>query len=204
VTPEELHEALPCTVADAEKWAGPLTAAMEEFDINTPARQAAFVAQVGHESACMAHLVENLNYSADGLCKVWPARFQTFGDAATYARKPEAIANRVYADRMGNGPTNSGDGWRYHGRGLIQATGKDTYRSLSAALDIDLLANPERLEEPELAARSAGWFWSTHGCNERADVDDFAGITRKINGGMTGNEDRFALWDRAKRALGVA
>lgn len=204
MTPDLLQAAIGCTPALAAAWCADLDEAMHRYAIDTPARQAAFLAQIAHESGGLARLVENLNYSAEGLCKVWPNRFRSYGDAVAYARKPEAIANYVYADRMGNGPANTGEGWKYRGRGLIQATGKNTYRSLSAALEVDLLGNPDRLQEPHLAAMSAGWYWSTHGLNERADQGDFEGITRKINGGLTGLADRTALWKRARQALGAA
>lgn len=181
-------------------WAGPLTAAMAKYEINTPRRQAHFLAQVGHESGGFTRLVENLNYSADALLRNWPTRFNA-ETAAKMARRPEAIANYVYGGRLGNGA--DGDGWKYRGRGLIQLTGKGNYRSAGIALGLDLLGKPELLEKPDAASLSAAWFWKTNGLNELADKGDMVAVTRRVNGGTNGLDDRKARYDRAAKALGL-
>jgi putative chitinase len=161
---------------------------------------AAFIAQVGHESAQLTAVAENLNYSAQALMKTWPSRFSA-ETAAACARQPEKIANIAYASRMGNGAPGSGDGWKYRGRGLIQVTGKANYQKCGAALGVDLITNPELLEQPANAAMSAGWFWSANGLNALADSGDLEGITRKINGGLNGYADRSAIYARALKVL---
>jgi len=160
-----------------------------EFEINTPQRMAAFLAQVAHESGNFRAIRENLNYSADGLRRIFP-RYFTNVDPNQYARQPEKIANRVYANRMGNGPEHSGDGWNYRGRGLIQLTGKSNYIQCGNALGVDLVSDPSYLETAEGAARSAGWYWHSRGLNAFADQGDILTITKRINGGTIGLEDR--------------
>jgi putative chitinase len=178
-----------------------LAEAMPAARIETLPRIAAFLAQVGHESGGLVRLVENLNYSAPGLAATWPGRFTDTSLATRLARNPEAIANYVYANRLGNGDTVSGDGWRYRGRGLIQVTGRANYAEAGKALMLPLIDEPQLLEQPGPAARSACWFWRTRGCNELADADQFMQITRKINGGTHGHAERVALRDRILRAL---
>ena len=197
--------------ANALIWMPCLLHAFERFEINSPARIAAFLAQAAHESAELTRLTENLNYSAAGLMKTWPKRFPTQAIADQCARQPEKIANVVYANRIGNGPPESGDGWRYRGRGIFQLTGKGNYQETAEALSIDLLAAPEKLEEPSMAARSAGWFWKSRGLNTLADcapgeddIADFVRITQIINGGRTGLAERVAYWEKAKGALGTS
>lgn len=204
MTPELLQAATGCQTREATVFAPAIEAAWSKWGIVQPEHHAAFLAQTAHESRLFTWLVESLNYSAERLMEVWPHRFPTYGDAATYARKPEAIANLVYADRMGNGPVNSGDGWRYRGRGIIMLTGADAYRRCGAALGVDLVASPERMLEPEVAASAAGWYWITHGCGEAIDDGDFAMCTKKINGGLTGLDERVKLWNRAKAVMGIA
>lgn len=179
-----------------------LVAAMDECEINTPTRRAAFLAQIAHESAELRRVVENLNYSSDGLRRTWPSRFSE-GTADLYARRPEAIANRAYANRMGNGFEGTGDGWRFRGRGLIQVTGASNYLWLGQALGVDLIRHPELLEGAELACRSAAYYWASRGCNDLADRRDLVAITRRINGGVTGLAERRQYWERANAALGV-
>lgn len=203
MTPQQLAAAVGCSAALSQKWAQPLTDAMTRFEINTPAREAAFLAQVAHESGRFSAIEENLNYRADRLLAVFPSHF-TQQEAQAYARQPSRIASRVYARRLGNGDEASGDGWRYRGRGLIQITGRDNYRDCGGALGVDLLADPDRLLEPDLAALSAGWFWHAKGLNASADTGDFSRITLRINGGMNGQPERLALWASAKAALDVA
>lgn len=183
-----------------------LSEAMSRFKIDSTVRAAAFLAQVGHESAGLTRLVENLNYSAAGLAVTWPSRFRSPDGrpsalAEQIARKPEQIANAVYGGRMGNGPPESGDGWRYRGRGLIQLTGRANYAEAGKALGVDLVAKPELLESALWACLAAAWFWSSRGLNELADAGRFDDITQRINGGQNGREERHALWERAKVAL---
>ena len=180
------------------KWFEPLTNTFFKFEIDTPKRQAAFIGQCGHESNNFRTLEENLHYSANALMRVWPSRFPDNDVAEKYANKPEKIANKVYAGRMGN--IEDGDGWKYHGRGLIQLTGKDNYSRCGEALDIDLVNNPDLLLEPEFAAASAGWFWRKHGLNQLSDLGDWIAITKRINGGIHGIDDRVA---RTNKALAV-
>lgn len=193
---------------NAALWTGPLNEAMDLFAIVTPERAAVFLAQIAHESGECRRLVENLNYSAAGLQKTWPARFPSLLVAEQYARQPEKIANRVYANRMGNGDEASGDGWKFRGRGLLQVTGRSNYRSAGAALNLALEAMPDRLAEPMPAALSAAQFFDSRGCNALADSvpgdsddADFVRITQIINGGKKGLDDRRAYWMRARRAL---
>ncbi len=194
---EQLAQASKCTPARAEDWLPSLSSAMTRFAINTPHRMAAFIAQVSHESARFTQLEEDLDYSAKALLDTFEEHF-TPSEAQRYARKPQAIANRVYANRMGNGDEASGDGWMYRGRGLIQITGKDNYRACGDGLGVNLLVKPELLLLKEYAALSAGWYWATHKCNELADHGDFAAITRAINGGLNGQADRLALYESAE------
>ena len=184
-----------CSPAMADKWLIPLQFTCAKFDINTPERIAGFLAQIGHESGGFRFTSENLNYRADALTRVWPTRFPP-GIAESYAMQPEKIANRAYADRMGNGDEASGDGWKYRGRGLIQLTGKDNYASFSMDADNEALVNPDLVAEPELAALSAGWFWKKNGLNALADNRDIVGMTRRINGGTNGLDDRQMRYSR--------
>jgi putative chitinase len=186
------------TSANATKFAGALEAAMQEFSINTPKRVAMFIAQLMHESGKLAFVAENLNYKAESLNAVFPKYFKNAGrDATQYARQPEKIANVVYASRMGNGDTASGEGWKFRGRGLIQLTGKENYTKCGAALGKDLIADPSYLESPEGAARSAAWFWNKNGLNTLADAGDIVTCTKRINGGTIGLEDRKKHYNEA-------
>lgn len=203
MTPQQLAAAVGCSAALSQQWAPALTDAMARFEINTPARQAAFLAQVAHESGRFTVIEENLNYRADRLTAVFPRHFIQ-QEAQAYARQPARIANRVYSGRLGNGDEASGDGWRFRGRGLIQITGRDNYHACGDWLGVDLLADPDRLLDPALAALSAGWFWHFNGLNAPADRGDFARITLRINGGLNGQPDRPALWKQAQAALDIA
>lgn len=183
-----------------------LNAAMCEFGIDTTARVAMFLAMAAHESGQLTHLVENLNYSAAGLRKVWPHRFTSDVEAERYARKPMAIAEKVYGGRLGNGVEGTGDGWRYRGRGIFQTTGKTNYRAAELALKVPLVDRPELLEEPDAACRSAGWYWKSRGLNALVAADgsgDVVAVTKAINGGVIGLEERRKFWMRAKAVLGV-
>lgn len=194
-----LLRVMPRAVHVAAEFIGPLNQAMVRWGIDTDVRIAAFLAQAAHESAELTRLEENLSYSAEGLLRTWPRRF-TAELAGEYAKKPEAIANRVYANRLGNGPEELGDGWRYRGRGIFQVTGRANYRDCSIAIagDADtLLVNPELLTAPEYACQSAGWFWTSRGLSELADRGGFEEITRRINGGLHGLAERVGYWNRA-------
>lgn len=179
-----LPEAPEANVAHFE---GALAAACEEFEINTQHRLAAFLANICVESQQLKRVTENLNYKAAGLMRVFPSHFDS-DDALAYANQPERIANRVYADRIGNGDEASGDGWRYRGRGLIQLTGKDNYAECGEALGVDLVERPEYLESADGAARSAAWFWDRHGINKYADEGDFDGVCDMVNKGHKTNK----------------
>jgi len=214
LTADALAAVGPIPSERAAGWVQPLNAAMAAFGIDTPERAAAFLAQVMHESGDLARLEEDLIYSADRLVAVWPHRFflppddaAGRADARDYEKKPDALANLVYASRMGNGPPESGDGWAFRGRGLIQLTGRTSYRQASTALGIDLTVMPELLLQPEWAAKSAAWFWSMIRGNEFADQNTptaFEELTVAINGQSEGLDDRTALWTRAKEALACA
>ena len=201
VTADQLVKAGLADAATAAKVVDALNAAMAKFDISSPARAAAFLAQCAHESEQFTHVQENLNYRAETLIKVWPQHFNA-ENASRYGHKPEAIANRAYAGHMGNRDEASGDGWKFHGRGYIQLTGHDNYQALGAALGEDLLANPDVVADPKHAALSAAWFWQKHGLNELADKKDFVTITKRINGGVIGLADRQALYARALAVFG--
>lgn len=193
----------------ADRWYAHVIQAMDEADVNTPERQACFIAQIGHESTGFTQTLESLNYSVAGL--------QTFGKRLTAAqrqelgRKPgqppltrvqqERIANIVYANRIGNGPPSSGDGWRYRGRGLKQVTGRANYSDCGKYLNLPLVDDPALLLQDEYAARSAAWFWRANRCNAFADKGDFTGLTKRINGGKTGLEDRQKRLQRASKIL---
>jgi putative chitinase len=172
------------------KWFEPLQETFEKYQINTPKRQACFIGQCMHESGGFKHLKENLNYSARALMNTWPSRFPDADTAEKFERQPEKIANKVYSGRMGN--TEDGDGAKYIGRGLIQLTGKDNYRAFGEAIGEDLVANPQLVEQPRYAALSAGWFWNKRGLNALADAMDIETLTKRINGGSIGIDDRKA------------
>jgi putative chitinase len=185
--------ALLCTVTTpelADKWADALNETCQEFAIDSPYRIAGFISQTAHESGGFKFVRENLNYSAASLMRVWSTRFPTVEIAQRYAMQPEKIANRAYADRMGNRDEASGDGARYIGRGLIQLTGKNNYVAYSMACDNEALTKPEIVEQPKYAAESAGWFWSVNRLNQLADNQDVVGMTKRINGGINGLDDR--------------
>lgn len=197
---EQLAQALKITPIKAEEWIDAINETFDRFDISTPERQACFLGQCAHESGGFTALKENLNYSAEGLTKVWPKRFPSLDAAQPYHRNPEKIANKVYADRMGNGNEASGDGFKYRGRGLIQLTGKDNYRACGEALGVDLVEEPDLVSTPQYAALSAGWFWDKNKLNQFADANDMTGLTKRINGGTHGLDDRVA---RTQTAIDV-
>ncbi len=173
-----------------DQWYDALVAILPNYEINTPARVAAFIAQCAHESGGFKTLKENLNYRAVTLRKVFPKYFPTDALAEQYAGKPEKIANKVYANRMGNGPESSGDGFRFCGRGLIQLTGKENYTWFAASLGMDVNDVPEYLSTFEGAVQSACWFWESNKLNQWADEGDILTLTKRINGGTLGLEER--------------
>lgn len=186
-----------------DHWAEALNKILPDYDINTPQRCAAFIAQAAHESGNFTALHENLNYRAETLRKVFPKYFPTDALAQQYAHNQEAIANRVYANRMGNGPEESGDGYRYCGRGLIQLTGKQNYQNFADSIEIPVEQVPEFLQTFEGAVQSACWFWEANNLNQYADTDDILTMTKRINGGTIGLEDRKKHYEHAKHVFGA-
>jgi putative chitinase len=162
----------------------------ERWGISTVRQKAGFIGQCGHECANFTKLEENLNYSAQGLMKIWPRRFPTLEVAQPYHRQPQKIANKVYANRMGNRDEASGDGWRFRGSGWLQLTGHSNFFHAGKAIGEDFVMKPELVRTPKYAALTAGWFWATHGCNPLAEAGDWTALTKRINGGTIGLEDR--------------
>lgn len=193
-------------VKSPESWASAVESALARFEITSQKQVAAWIAQTAHESGGYVLLQENLNYSADGMAAIWPNRFAVLGPdkkpikkdgknqpnkfALALHRKPEMIANVVYSARMGNGPIESGDGWKFRGRGLKQLTGKANYTKCGEGLGMDLISKPDLLLQPQYAALSAAWFWVENKCGPLADAGDFVGLTKRINGGTIGLQDR--------------
>ena len=205
LTLQQLKQLLPKNPY-VEQWHHALSQLLPEYEINTPKRIAAFIAQCAHESGGFMFLKENLNYKAATLRKIFPKYFPTDAMAADYAARPnkqEAIANLVYANRMGNGGPETGDGYRYCGRGLIQLTGKTNYSYFAASLSIPVEEAAEYLQTFEGAAQSACWFWETNNLNAFADAGDIKEMTRRINGGYIGLEDRVKHYEHALHVLGV-
>ena len=185
------------------EWHEALSQLLPDYEIDTPQRIAAFVAQCAHESANFKILKENLNYRWPSLRKTFPKYFPTDELAQQYEKQPQKIANKVYANRMGNGPESSGDGWRYCGRGLIQLTGKNNYQAFADSLEMPVEDVPEYLATFEGAAQSACWFWETNNLNRFADKGDIRGLTKAINGGYIGLEDRINHYEHALHVLGL-
>ena len=189
-----------------EHWHHALEQLFPDYDINTPKRMAAFIAQCAHESGGFMILKENLNYKAATLRKIFPKYFPNDQIANDYASRPNkqvAIASKVYANRMGNGDEASQDGWKFCGRGLIQLTGKSNYQSFADSLEMDINDVPEYLATFEGAAQSACWFWETNKLNQWADAGDILTLTKRINGGTIGLEDRKKHYDHALHVLGA-
>jgi len=195
ISAEKLH-----ALGIAPEWSEPLTTTFVKFGMNTPKEQAAFIGQASHESGHFRLLEENLNYRAETLMKLWPKRFPTMDDANKYARNPQLIANHIYCNRMGNRDEQSGDGFRFRGRGLFQLTGHDNYWHCGKALGQDFVMNPDLIATPMFAALSAGWFWETHGCGKL--VDNAETLCKRINGGLIGLQDRIAQSAKALQVLG--
>lgn len=188
---------------DIDEWYSAMSLLFPKYEINTPARIAGFVAQCGHESQNFKTLEENLNYSAEGLNRTFPKYFVKAGrDAQAYHRQPEKIANVVYANRMGNGDTASGEGWKFRGRGVIQLTGKDNYSRFAKYVGKSIDETIEYLKTKQGALESACWFWKTNGLNEIADSGDIVAMTKRINGGTIGLEDRQKHYTHALAVLG--
>jgi putative chitinase len=185
------------------KWLEPLNNTFEKYQINTPTRQAAFIGQCGHESNNFKTLEENLNYSAKGLMATWPSRFPSLEEATKYERNPEKIANKVYGGRADLGNVEDGDGWRFHGRGVIQLTGRSNYTVCGEALGQPFATAPELVLEPQNAIMSAGWFWNKKSLNSLADNEDWTTITKRINGGTIGLQDRIEKIHKAMDILGA-
>jgi putative chitinase len=185
-----------------EHWAEALNKILPDYDINTPQRCAAFIAQCAHESGGFTALHENLNYRPETLCKVWPRYFNA-GNANDYAHNPEKIANRAYAGRMGNGDEASGDGFKYCGRGLIQLTGKQNYQAFADSIETPIDQIPDFLQTFEGAIQSACWFWENNNLNACADAGDIVTMTKKINGGTLGLEDRTNHYNHALQVFGA-
>ena len=175
---------------------------IQKCGINTPLRLAHFFSQISHESG-LKPISENLNYTAKRLWEIFPKYFPTTELCNKYQKNPESIANRVYANRMGNGNEASGDGWKYRGRGFIQITGKENYNSLCNDTGINCVDNPDCLLEEANAMTSALWFWNKKGLNELADIDNIETITKKINGGFNGLAHRKSLLIKWKQILKI-
>ena len=188
---------------NAADWFEALCQILPDYDIDTVPRVAAFLAQTAHESGGYRAIKENLNYKAESLCRVWPRYFPNVDIARQYAQQPERIANRAYGGRMGNGPEETGDGFRYCGRGLIQLTGKNNYTFFAGSLNISVEEAAEYLATFEGAAQSACWFWEQNNLNKFADANDVKGLTRAINGGYIGLEDRIKHTEHALHILGA-
>jgi putative chitinase len=212
ITVDELRRLMPLlTLAQAGAFVPELAAAMAECEIGSKRRRAAFLAQLAHESKQLTRWVENLNYSANRLLQVFPKYFKDLATAMRYAHNPEAIANRVYANRMGNGNEASGDGWRFRARGPIGLTGRANYRRFGDLLEVDLEGDPDLAKQSDLGFRIAALFWKVGGLNELADklrfdgsvkeANQFAQITKRINGGTNGQVDRLNYYRVAKQAL---
>jgi len=208
VTVEQFIAIMPECQHVIAKYVEPFNEACERFDVSTPLRQAAFIAQVGHESTRFTRVEENLNYSANGLMRTFASYFSA-ETAKEFAYKPMRIANRVYANKGGNGDEASGDGWKFRGRGLIQVTLRNNYRRAGQRLVEDpeyFLQSPDLLLEPEWAVRTAFDYWDANDLNSYADrntIAEFRNLTRRINRGLRGLDDRVELWRKAKEVLGI-
>jgi putative chitinase len=202
LTKQQLAELIPGNPY-LDNWLEALNEILPEYEIDTPKRVAAFIAQCAHESGGFRALKENLNYRAESLLKIFPKYFKTLAEANNYAKKPEKIANKIYGGRMGNGPESSGDGFRYCGRGLIQLTGKENYTWFAESLEMELEDVPEYLQTFEGAVQSACWFWETNNLNQWADKGDILTMTKRINGGTIGLEDRKKHYEHALHVLGA-
>ena len=213
MTLDQFRRATCITDAVAKVWYEPLLAAMAKYEINTPKRQAAFLAQIAHESGNFECVSEGLYYKDPvRIAQIFKSGFDLNKNgqvdqaevefAKGYVRNSVKLANRAYANRLGNGDEASGDGYKYRGRGPMQTTGKKGYQTTGDGIGINLVADPDRLKDPTVGALAAAWYWKANGCNELADIGDMAGITRKVNGpALLGQADRLARWKQAKSVL---
>lgn len=202
LTKQQLRELLPKNPY-IDHWHRALSQLLPDYEINTPQRIAAFIAQCAHESGNFVFLTENLNYKAESLMKIFGKYFKDMATAKAYEKKPEKIANRIYANRMGNGDEASGDGWKFCGRGLIQLTGKSNYERYAESLEISLDEASEHLTTFEGCVQSAAWFWEANNLNQWADKGDILTLTKRINGGTIGLEDRIKHYNHAMHVLGA-
>ena len=202
LTKEQLAQIIPRN-PHKDYWYHALEQALPDYEINTPPRVAAFLAQCAHESGEFVFLQENLNYKAESLMRVWPRYFPNIEVARQYAHKPEMIANRAYANRMGNGPEETGDGWAHCGRGLIQLTGRSNYQAFADSIETPIQDIPHYLATFEGAVQSACWFWENNNLNRWADQGDMLTLTKKINGGTLGLDDRVKHFNHVLHVLGA-
>lgn len=208
MTQQQIAAATGASIPVATAWLAPLELAMQRYQINTPLRQAAFLSQIGVESAGLTELVENLNYSEQALLALWPDHFDAinavaYGRTASHPADQQMIANIAYGGRMGNGDAASGDGWRFRGRGAIQLTGRANYRQIGTALGLPLEQSPESAAQPHAASLIAGYYWLQHGCNRMADAELITAVSQAINGGDNGLQARWDLYGQALKALTV-
>lgn len=202
ITHEQMQQIIPGNQYAAQ-WCDALNEILPDYNINTPNRIAGFLAQCAHESAGFTALIENLNYRKESLQRVFGKYFANDAIAEQYAHKQEAIANRVYANRMGNGNEASGDGFRYCGRGLLQVTGHDNYQAFADSIEMDIAAVPEYLATFEGAVQGSCWFWETNNLNQYADSNDIVTMTKRINGGDNGLADRKKHYEHALKVFGA-
>ena len=196
ITAEQLQQ-----LGISSVWVDPLNETFQRFGLDIAEEQACFLGQFSYESNHFKDLSENLNYRSETLMKLWPKRFPGIELANSYAHQPEKIANFIYANRMGNRDEASGDGWRFRGSGLCQLTGHDNFYHAGKALGVDLVANPDLARTPKYAAATAGWFWQAHGCDKYANAKDYNGLTKVINGGLFGAEQRIVVMKQAEAVL---
>ena len=202
LTKQQLKQLLPKNPY-IDQWHNALSQLLPDYEINTPQRIAAFMAQCAHESGNFIFLSENLNYKAESLVKIFHKYFPTIESTNGYAKNPEKIANKIYANRMGNGDELSGDGFKYRGRGLIQLTGKTNYTWFAASLEISPEEAAQYTQTFDGAAQSGCWFWETNKLNQYADTGDILTMTKRINGGTIGLEDRKKHYAHALHVLGA-
>lgn len=200
INTEQLEQIIP-HIKDVSAWCEALNKILPDYAIDSQDRIAGFLSQCAHESGGFNRLSENLNYSEKGLLTTF-GKYFTAAQAKSYARQPERIANHVYANRMGNGDEASGDGWRFRGGGLIQLTGRANYQTFATAAEIQLSDAADYVRTKQGAVESAAWFWRTNGLNRYADTRDVVKMTKKINGGTNGLQDRIAYYERALKVLG--
>lgn len=202
LTQQQLQQMVP-GIQYADHWYSALAQCLPDYEIDTAHRIAAFIAQCAHESGGFRAIKENLNYKAESLCKVWPRYFPDMATANRYAHNQEMIANRAYGGRMGNGDEASGDGAKFCGRGLIQLTGRSNYQAFANSLEMSIDDVPEYLATFEGAVQSACWFWENNNLNQWADSGDILTLTKKINGGTLGLDDRTKHYKHALEVLGA-